>query len=153
MSIYQGIVTKVDGARCTVKFGSQEISDIRLRASMTDNDSHILLTPKVNTPVIVGSLSGDMSDLVVLQVDEVESIVINGGQLGGLIKIEDLTDKLNNLVSEVNSLKDAFNSHTHKVTTKGSPTAQEGDAAPVLSKAQAMSRFNKDDYEDTTITH
>ena len=35
--------------------------------------------------VTVGSLSGDLSQLVVLQVDHIETIVINGGRLGGLI--------------------------------------------------------------------
>lgn len=102
---------------------------------------------------MVGSLSGDLSELVVLKVDEIESIEVNGGKLGGLINIEDLTKKLNNLVNEVNALKNKFNTHTHTVATTGTSAAQSGTAAPVTSPASAASKFDKTDYEDKTITH
>lgn len=80
---------------------------------------------------------------MVLAVDEVESITINGGKLGGLINIESLTQKINELVR-------TFNNHTHQVNTTGSATAQTGTAAAVASKA---SELNKSDYEDTKVTH
>ena len=157
MSIYQGIITGVDGVTCSIRFGSQEVSGIRLRASLSDNDRQILVVPKVDTAVVVGSLSGDLADLVVLKADEIERIEVNGGQLGGLINIDDLTDKLNKLVNEVNALKNAFNGHTHTGTISGScPTGDVSGScscsAP-LEKAQNASKFNKDDYEDTTVTH
>lgn len=157
LTIYQGEVVKVDGNMCTMRFANQEISDIRLRASSIDVDKQILITPKVGSAVIVGSLSGDLSELVVLQVDEVESIEINGGKLGGLIKIKNLTDKLNKLVREVNALKNTFNSHTHNGTITG--TAAGGAVTGVCTcaapaqQAQYASEFNKNDYEDTTIKH
>lgn len=153
MAIYQGIVTAVDGIACTVQFGSLKISDVRLRASMSDNDKQILIVPRKDTAVIVGSLSGDLSDLVVIKVDEIERIEINGGNLGGMINIGDLTDKLNNLVDEVNRLKDAFNSHVHQVSTAGTAASQSGTAAAVISKASPMTKFNSSDYEDTSIIH
>ena len=157
MSIYQGIITGVDGVTCSIRFGSQEISGIRLRASLSDNDRQILLVPKVDTAVIVGSLSGDLSELVVLKADEIESIEVNGGKLGGLINIDDLTDKLNELVNEVNALKNAFNGHTHTGTISGScPTGTVSGSCSCTApteKAQNASKFNKDDYEDTTVTH
>ena len=67
--------------------------------------------------------------------------------------ISELTDKLNNLVDEVNDLKEKFNSHTHIVNTTGTAAAQSGTAAATTSQAGAATRFNKDDYEDTKITH
>ena len=42
MSIYQGIVSGVDGVTCSIRFGSQEVSGIRLRASLSDNDRHMV---------------------------------------------------------------------------------------------------------------
>ena len=39
-----------------------------------------------------------------------EGVVINGGGLGGMVKIEQLTQKLNEFIS-------AFNSHTHEIPT------------------------------------
>lgn len=143
ITIWQGIVKSVEGISCTVTFGTLDVEGVRLRASLADNESHLLIVPKVGTAVVVGSLSNDLSMLVVLAVDEVESITINGGKLGGLINIESLTQKINDLVR-------TFNSHTHQVSTTGSATAQQGIAAPVTSKA---SELNKSDYEDTKVTH
>lgn len=143
ITIWQGIVKSVEGTTCTVTFGTLDVEGIRLRASLAENESHLLIVPKVGTAVVVGSLSNDLSLLVVLAVDEVESITINGGKLGGLINIESLTQKINELVR-------TFNNHTHQVSTTGSATAQTGTAAAVTSKA---SELNKSDYEDTKVTH
>lgn len=143
ITIWQGIVKSVEGTTCTVTFGTLDVEGVRLRASLAENESHLLIVPKVGTAVVVGSLSNDLSLLVVLAVDEVESITINGGKLGGLINIESLTQKINELVR-------MFNNHTHQVSTTGSATAQTGTAAAVTSKA---SELNKSDYEDTKVTH
>lgn len=143
ITIWQGIVKSVEGTTCTVTFGTLDVEGVRLRASLAENESHLLIVPKVGTAVVVGSLSNDLSMLVVLAVDEVESITINGGKLGGLINIESLTQKINELVR-------TFNSHTHQVSTTGSATAQTGTAAAVTSKANEL---NKSDYEDTKVTH
>lgn len=143
ITIWQGIVKSVEGTTCTVTFGTLDVEGVRLRASLAENESHLLIVPKVNTAVVVGSLSNDLSLLVVLAVDEVESITINGGKLGGLINIESLTQKINELVR-------TFNNHTHQVSTTGSATAHTGTAAAVTSKA---SELNKSDYEDTKVTH
>ena len=43
----------------------------------------------------------------------------NDGGLGGLVKVVELTQKLNNLESKVNSLITAFNSHVHTGVTTG----------------------------------
>lgn len=152
ITIWQGIVKSVDGITCTVTFGNQDVSGVRLRASEKENADNILITPKVGTAVTVGSLTGDYSQLVVLQIDQIETIIINGGKLGGLINIETLTEKINNLV-------DAFNSHTHMLATgtvavAGSATNQSNPAPiqvpPIQQKAD---KLNKGDYEDETVKH
>ena len=147
MTVYQGIVASVEGITCTVTFGSQNVSGIRLRASKAENDSQILLVPRTGSAVIVCSLSGDLSDLAVIAVDEVERIEINGGRLGGLINIEQLTDKLNALV-------DAFNSHTHTIPI-GGVICEKPNAAPVRvpEVKNPASSFKAGDYEDETIKH
>ena len=152
ITIYQGIVTAVKGDTCSCKIDNIEIEDIRLRASLAETEKRILITPKVGSAVIVGSLSGDLSSLVVLQVDEIERIEINGGKLGGLINIETLTEKINSLV-------DAFNSHTHSLPTgtvnvQGS-SGPAANAAPISVPAVAKKadRFDSRDYEDDKIRH
>ena len=152
MWMTQGEVTATDGVTCSVKIGDAELEGIRLRASLSDNDRQILVVPKVGSAVVLGCITGDLNNMVVLQVDEIESITINGGELGGLIKIQELTDKLNELV-------DKFNSHTHSLTSgtvnvtgsMGAATnAQPINVPAITSKA---SKFDAGDYEDETITH
>ena len=83
-----------------------------------------------------------MSQLVVLVVDQAESITINGGKLGGLINIAALTDKINELV-------DRFNSHTHQLTGVQPGSGSVTAPAPIVK----ADKFNKNDYEDNKITH
>ncbi len=140
-TILQGIVKAVNGITCTVTVGNIDIPGVRLRASELDNSQHLLITPQVGSPVILGSLSGDLADLVVLQVDHAASVTVNGGSLGGLINIAQLTDKLNALV-------DAFNAHTHNVTV-----SHPGGTFTTIPPSSSANPFNKDDYEDPLITH
>lgn len=135
VTILQGIVKEVSGVTCTVEIGSLTVSDVRLRASEKQEETQILITPAIGSAVILVSLSGDMTNLVVVAVDVAESITINGGKLGGLINIEALTSKLNELVQ-------VFNSHTH--------TAPNGPTTPPTTSANQLQRK---DYEDEKIKH
>lgn len=152
ISIYQGIVTRADEKECTCRIGDAEISGIRLRASLTDRDRQMLVVPKAQSAVILGSLSGDLSNLVVLQVDEADKIIFNGGQLGGLVNIETLTDKINELV-------DTFNGHTHSLSTGtvnvSGAAGESANTAPIQVPAisRKAEKLDKNDYEDTNITH
>ena len=101
----------------------------------------MLVTPKVGSAVTIGSLSGDLRELVVLQVDHIETIVINGGKLGGLINIGQLTQKINELV-------EAFNNHTHQVTV-----SHPGGTFTTVKPTDSAKSFNKSDYEDEKIKH
>ena len=149
ITVCQGIVRSVDGCRCDVQIGDIVIPDVRLRASETDDDTQTLITPKTGSAVIVGSLSGDMTRMVVLQVDSVESIVVNGGKRGGLVNIEQLTQRLNAIEDDLNALKNAIKGWT--------PVTQDGGAALKTAVAawtgQQLTKSRRNDYEDTTIKH
>lgn len=148
MWLTQGEVVAVDDLTCTVKIGDAEIEGVRLRASLTGRDRQILTVPKVGSSVTLGCLTADLNNLVVLQVDEVEKIIINGGELGGLINIQELTDKINALV-------EAFNGHTHLIPTGGVVTSAGPNINPVTVPAvtKKAAKLNKKDYEDETIKH
>ena len=141
ISIYQGIVKSVDGNLCEVTVGNINIPGVRLKASELDDDGLMLITPKVGSAVTIGSLSGDLTELVVLQVDHIETIVINGGKLGGLINIGQLTDKINELV-------ESFNSHTHQVTV-----SHPSGTFTTVKPMESAKTFDKGDYEDDKIKH
>lgn len=77
-------------------------------------------------------------------------ISFNGGGLDGLVKINELTTKLNDFVN-------VFNSHVHNVpaaTFLVSATAGVPNPAPIpiMSPTQQAQTFNKDDYENDKIT-
>ena len=81
-----------------------------------------------------------------------DGVIFNGGILGGLINIRELTDKINALIT-------AFNNHTHEIPTggvavTGNATAQSNPAPvsvpPIAGKHDPV---NAEDYEDETIKH
>ncbi|MFQ8748861.1 MAG: hypothetical protein ACLR8T_12935 [Alistipes finegoldii] len=81
-----------------------------------------------------------------------EGVQFNGGKLGGLLKIEQLTEKFNELIR-------AFNTHTHTIPVGGVPvtgtaTAQS-NLAPVEVPAvtQTMPEVKASDYEDAKVKH
>ena len=88
LTLMQGIIKKVDGVLCEVDLGNITVPDVRLRASEATEAAQLLVTPAIGSAVIVGSLSGDLTQLVVLAIDHAESIVVNGGKLGGLVMIK-----------------------------------------------------------------
>lgn len=47
----------------------------------------------------------------------------NDGNLGGLVKVNDILTKLNNLENKVNTIISTFNSHTHLGVTTGAGTS------------------------------
>lgn len=140
-ALMQGIVRKTDGITCDVEVDGLVVPGVRLRATEAEDGAHILITPKEGTGCIVGSLSGDLSQLVVLAVDHAEGVTVNGGLLGGLINIAALTDKINALVK-------AFNAHTHKVTV-----SHPGGTYDTLSPTSGAEEFDRKDYEDDKVTH
>jgi hypothetical protein len=147
---FRASVVKIDGQECTVEIAGLQIDKVKLCVFNNDEASNYIITPEVNSVVLVADLSqGELRDLAVISCQRASKItysadvVINEGNNGGLVKITELTDKINKLV-------DAFNNHTHTVSTTGTAAAQTGTAAVIITKA---SRLNKSDYENEKIKH
>ena len=142
MTFMTGKVKKVDGLEVVVQMGSTEVT-AQLRPTAIKQDGQILMTPAVDSAVVIGSLSGDLTRLIVLAMDRCDKIemkgevVLNGGQYGGMIRVDDLTTKLNDLVR-------AFNTHTHVVDIPKAITA------PIPTPAKP---FVRNDYENTKVKH
>lgn len=129
-----------------------------------DGEDGFLLIPKVGSYVIVGLVDGQDAGVVLLT-DELdaldvkigdrtlsftpEGIVFNGGNLGGLIKVEELTTKLNTIEQDINSLKQALSTWT--------PIPSDGGAAlkaAVTSWAgKQLQKSKRGDYEDPNVKH
>lgn len=140
-TLMTGVVVRIDGLEAVIRMGSTEVA-ARLRATALPGDGQLLITPAVDSAVVVGSLSGDLTELVVLAVDKADRIemtgevVINGGGRGGIVNVGDLTDRLNKLV-------ETFNTHTH-IESGGSTT---------LVPSSVLAAFRRGDYEDNRVKH
>lgn len=148
---YTAQVVSVEGESCTVELEGMHLTEVRLRSVVNGQESKLLITPKVDSYVQVLDLSRDFTQMMVIGYSEVEkvevtaddTIVLNGGHNDGLVKINELTQKLNELVQ-------AFNVHTHPVTVTGNASTQSGVTSPITNNAAL---FNKRDYENDKILH
>ena len=150
---------------CTPLDDSALLVDVNLQVNQS-GVTGIILWPKVGSYVLVAFMSTARAAVVLA--DEVERIelrvgdtqlkvdargvVANGGQLGGMVKINELTDRLNALI-------DAFNSHTHEipsgaVAVTGSATAQANPVPVSVPPVSAQHpKMTASDYEDDKIKH
>ena len=73
-------VVSVENDTCTVKLLSELVlSDVRLKATISDDEDSFLIVPKIDSEVILMSQAGALSGLMVLKVDAVESIRYKNG--------------------------------------------------------------------------
>lgn len=77
-------------------------------------------------------------------------IMINDGSLGGLVKVSELTTKLNNLENKVNDIVAKFNSHTHVLTL----TTGTGTAAPTANPVSGtLTPTEQSEIENEKVKH
>lgn len=103
LSLFNAEVKSVEGESCTVMVGELELDEVRLKATINDEDNKIIVVPKVGSKVLIGSLSGDLADLSVLKIDEIEKIEYE--QDGLSIEIDSVSKKVS-VKNESTSLKD-----------------------------------------------
>jgi len=143
-------VKSVDKEKCTcsVKDNGSEYFDVRLRPTIGSN-AGVVMYPKIGATILAVKLESteEWAMICATKYDSIdiliESLVMNDGNFGGLVKIQELTNKLNTLVN-------VYNSHTHSVATTGTAAAQNGTATTTTEQAQT---FNKSDYENMKIKH
>ena len=162
---FPATVESVEGNTCTVNVDGLSISDVRLKVTNDTNDDTVLFTPAKGSHVLVGSYSGDYSNLFVLYADslselfckigemslkfDLNGIEINEGKNEGLTKIVELVKKLNSLEKEINSLKSNLSTWV--------PVPQDGGAslkAKIASWASMqIVETKKADLEDVKVKH
>jgi hypothetical protein len=100
--------------RCTPIDGTADILNVELIAEVTPG---ILVIPTVGSIVTVTFINE--STAYVSQFGGIDSMELNGDSFGGLVKVVQLTTKLNNLENKVNTLITTFNAHVHGGVTAG----------------------------------
>lgn len=117
----------------------------------------VLLTEKIESAeIVIGDTSATM-DADGLRVDvgdisarlDKNAVTFNGGKLGGLVRVEDLTKRLNIIENDINSLK--------TVVAGWVPVSQDGGAA--LKKdittwaLEQLTPTTRNDYENKKVKH
>ena len=116
----------------------------------------MVIVPETGSMVLITSIDGrcwfvsqcsKVEKITIDAIDNPDGIVINGGNNYGLIKIEKLTQKLNELVR-------AFNHHTHTGTFSGTIGGSDATGSiETITVIPFASNFDKSYYEDTKVTH
>lgn len=129
---------------CTPKDGSADLLEVRL---MAQNQTGFLIIPKVNSIVVVTMINRNTG--YVSMFSEVTEIQLNGKNYDGLVMVNDLVTKLNNLENKVNTFMTTYNTHVHAGVTTGigstavTPSLMVGTLTPTV----------KSDLENKTVVH
>lgn len=145
-----GTVAAVDetAKTCDIDDDGLVMYDIRLQC-VNDAAGGILCVPKKGAAALVVQIEGG-DGWMLADCAEYEKIIINGGGNGGLIKINDLINRLNVLEKSLNDLKQVF-STTWVVTPQDGGAALKSAAATWAAKT--ITETKAEDIEDTTVTH
>ena len=160
MMFVMGRVESVGEETCSVKIADRiVINDVRLNASADGNADNILIKPTVGSMVMMADLSGgELRSLVVISFSALESmtvkfegdVVINDGENEGMVKVVKLTEKLNAIEEDINSLKKIFSASWVPVVYDGGASLK---AASASWAAQILKKTSKEDIENPKIKH
>lgn len=78
-------------------------------------------------------------------------IEMNEGSLDGLVIVGKLTERLNKLQQQIESIQSAIASHSHLVATSGSATQQVGNTTTTTYAKVNVDSFDNSDYENEKI--
>jgi len=125
---FPATVESVEGITCTVKVGSLSISDVRLKSTTAKTDNQVLLTPSIGSAVLVGSFSGDLGNLFVVNADVIDTI--------------EITCRGQNLMTVLSQLLQALQQAT-VVTPAGTGTFDPGTIAALVQVDQLLKMIFK----------
>lgn len=130
---------------CTPIDGSAILVNVRINAS--DKDGFKLI-PKDGSVVLVTLINKTTG--YVAMVSEVDEIHLNGLNEDGVVKVNDLVTKLNNLENKVNALVAFSASHTHPYINVVSPATTSVTTSPVTG---TLTPTVKSNLENIKVKH
>jgi len=157
-TIFTAQVKSVEGETCTIALGNASITGVRLRAVINGKDEKLYIKPKKDSYISVIDLSnGNYRDLLAFTYSEIEAInikiaettididkngvVFNGGNLNGMVKIDDLVGWMNSVYTDFQTLIGLL------AAIPVDPATMTGTAAFVPATAKPV-KFN---FENTKI--
>ncbi|MDE5424029.1 hypothetical protein L3073_17575 [Ancylomarina sp. DW003] len=167
MQVFIGQVESVDieTQTCTViREDAPKLFGVRLNATIAEYTDRLILKPKKDSMVLLGIIENDVNEAYLLACSELEEIslnienqsllinkegfVFNEGELGGLIKIEELRTQLDKLTARVNAIFDGFSKLILDPPQKGSVSVTNGLKAITSPSTEDFSNI-----EDEKVKH
>lgn len=150
---------------CTPAGGGADYEEVRLKATIGDDESGVYVIPKAGTSVLLGIINDDPDSTYLHLAQSVNKIILivgnskivmtngkiemNEGSLGGLVKIDTLVSQINAIKTDINALKTAL--------TAWVPASGDGGLALKTAitaySGQVLQPLLKKEIEDTKITH
>lgn len=163
----QGTVLSVESDKATCKVqlinSELELEGVRLRSINDGSNKGLVLLPKTGSKVLIGFVNNNIEEAFVSRFSEASELLIdvdrvkfNNGEFGGLVKIQELIDRLNNIEKDLNNLKSIFLGWTPSSGDGGMALKTSLALVPDLansyaSKTLTLTRVN--DIENENITH
>lgn len=138
-----GTVKSVEGDSCSVQLKSGLVlTDVKLKATITEGDSYLIPTPVKGSTVVLLSLSGSLDNLTVIKFDEIEKLEY---KQNGLELIFDSTDGKVSIKNEAVSLLEILTdlANTLKQLKVFTPVGPSGTPLPnsILAIEQFETKF------------
>jgi hypothetical protein len=140
-----------DEMTCSVVFsvdGDEATEGVLLNVKL-GNASGFYPIPAVNSDCVVAEVDGPGNLWELLKASSYSKIKINGGLKGGLINIDDLVTRLNNIEYDINTLKSIFSGWTVLAGDGGSALR----VAAASWYADTLGATSAGDMEDVDVTH
>lgn len=161
--IYTGEVDSVDedNQTCNVLLAEELlVYDVRLCVAM-GSDKAMFVLPKKGSTIVIAQMDGGV-DFCLVQASEIDKLwckvedmtfemtkdgqVFNGGDNKGLVKVKELTDKINALEKDINKLKQILQ------TILATPVNEPGNGAPSVFQSAlngAMASYYSQQIQET----
>lgn len=134
-----GIVTELQKETCTLQLDTGlSVTDVRLKVSYTGSENYITQYPKIGSRAIALSISGELSDLMIIKVDEIEKIEINQN---GLVVLVDSSDGKIQIKNDSRSLFDLFQLLTDTLKQLKVYTATGASGTPLPETKKKLNDF------------
>lgn len=145
LKLTSGTVLSVDSNKRTCVVELPNYVDITCKL-MAETGDGVLIKPTVGSTVLITYAT--YTDAYVLLMSDVDEVSFKGTENGGLVKVIQLIDVINDIQNKVNELISTFNSHTHTSGGSGSPTTP-----PTTPISGTLTITNRSDVENTAVKH
>ncbi len=135
-------VIEVNGDHCSVEVEEDLVlTDVKLKATIGAGDNQLLITPKIGTNVLLMSLTGELDNLTIVKVDEVESVSFKQKDLSVLLDGKDNKVSVKNSDTSLLDLFGALKDIIGKITVT-TPVGPSG--TPLPPTITALTKFEQD---------